>query len=466
MPDIHWMSASALVAAYRAKTLSPVEVTKATLKRVDDLNPKLNALNLIDHDAAMDAARESEARWHEGAPIGRLDGVPTAIKDILLTKGWPTLRGSKTVDADQRWNEDAPCVARMREHGAVIYGKTTTPEYGWKGVTDSPLTGVTRNPWNLDKTPGGSSGGASAVLAAGLCPIAVGTDGGGSIRIPAAFTGTFGIKPSFGRVPAYPISPFGSVAHVGPMARTVEDAALFLSVMAEGDARDWYAMTPDGCDYADSLGDGVKGARIAYSPRLGFVKKIDPEVESLVERAAQRFAELGATVEQVDPPTGDPSDAFQTLWWSGAFFALGHLPDDKKALLEPGLAEVVEQGAKFSLHDYLSSVKAREIYGSGMRQFMEGYDFLLTPSLAVPAFDVGIVAPPGYDGRQWMEWTPFTYPFNLTQQPAASINCGFTQSGLPVGLQIVGRMHDDMGVLRAAHAFEQIEPAATRHAPI
>jgi len=470
MSDIHWMSASELLKAYKAKTLSPVEVTAATLKRADDLNPKLNALNVIDHDAAMGQARDSEARWQKGAPLGRLDGVPTAIKDILLTKGWPTLRGSKSVDADQPWDEDAPCVARMREHGAVIYGKTTTPEYGWKGVTDSPLTGVTRNPWNLDKTPGGSSGGASAALAAGLCPIAVGTDGGGSIRIPAAFTGTFGIKPSFGRVPAYPISPFGTVAHVGPMARTVEDAALFLSVMAEGDARDWYAMAPDGRDYVDGLGKGIKGARIAYSPRLGFVKKIDPEVEALVEGAAERFAELGATVEEVDPhleaTMGDPSDAFQTLWWSGAFFALGHLPDAKKALLEPGLAEVVEEGAKFSLHDYLSAVKARETYGSQMRQFMEGFDFLLTPSLAIPAFDVGIVAPPGYDGRQWMEWTPFSYPFNLTQQPAASINCGFTESGLPVGLQIVGRMHNDAGVLRASRAFEQIEPDATRHAPL
>jgi len=464
MPDLHWMTASELVAAYKAKSLSPVEVTEATLARADTLNPNLNALCLIDHEAARAAAQSSEARWQKGAPLGRLDGVPTAIKDLIITKGWPTLRGSKTVDPDQAWNEDAPCVARMREHGAIIFGKTTTPEFGWKGATDSALCGITRNPWDTDKTPGGSSGGASAAIAAGLCPIAIGTDGGGSIRIPAGFTGTFGLKPSYGRVPAFPLSPFGTVAHLGPMSRTVEDAALFLSVLAEGDARDWYAMTPDGRDYTAGLAGGIKGARIAYSPRLGFVKKIHPEVEALVAKAAQKFSALGAIVEEVDPPmgpSGDPSDTFQTMWWSGAYFALGDLPDDKKALLEPALRDVVEQGAKFTLHDYLSAVKARETLGSQMRRFMESYDFILTPTLAVPTFEVGLIAPKGYDARQWMDWTPFSYPFNLTQQPAASINCGFTKSGLPVGLQIVGRMHDDQSVLRAAHAFEKIEPAST-----
>ncbi len=466
MSDIHWMSAGELIAAYKAKTVSPVEAVQATLARAADLNPKLNALCLVGEEAAMAEARASEARWHKGAPRGRLDGVPTAVKDILLTKGWPTLRGSKTVDPDQPWGEDAPCVARMREHGAVIYGKTATPEFGWKGVTDSPLAGITRNPWNLEKTPGGSSGGASAALAAGLGPIAVGTDGGGSIRIPAGFTGTFGLKPSFGRVPAYPLSPFGTVAHVGPMARTVEDAALFLTVIAGADARDWYALPDEGRDYTAGLDDGIKGARIAFSPQLGYVTKIEPEVEALTAKAAQKFSDLGAIVEEVDPEIEDPSDTFQTIWWSGATFALGELSGEKKALLDPGLREVVEEGAKFCLRDYLTAVKRREALGTAMRQFMERYDFLLTPTLAVPAFDVGLIAPKGYDSRQWMDWTPFSYPFNLTQQPAASINCGFTEDGLPVGLQIVGRMFDDAGVLRAARAFERIEPAATMRAPI
>jgi len=466
MTDIHWMSAGELLAAYKSKKLSPVEVMEATLARVGELNPKLNALSHVDDKAAISAARASEARWQKGEPLGRLDGVPTAIKDLVLTKGWPTRRGSKTVDPDQPWNVDAPCVARMREHGAIIYGQTTTPEFGWKGTTDSPLTGITRNPWNIEKTPGGSSGGASAALASGLMPIAVGTDGGGSIRIPAGFTGTFGIKPSYGRVPAYPLSPFGTVAHVGPMARTVEDAALFLSIISEGDTRDWYAMAPDGRDYTQGLDGGIKGARVAHSPRLGFVEKIDPEVEALVASAVHKFSELGAIVEEADPAIGDPSDTFQTLWWSGAQFLLGELSDEKKALLDSGLREVVDQAASISTRDYLNAVKARESVGTTMRQFMEGYDFLVTPALAVPAFDVGRIAPDGYEGRQWMEWTPFSYPFNLTQQPAASINCGFTREGLPVGLQIIGRMFDDAGVLRAAQAFERIEPAAIMRAPI
>ncbi len=464
--DIAWMSAAALVKAYRAKRLSPVEVARALLDRIDALDMHFNAFCLIDAETTLAQAKASEARWQRGEPMGLLDGVPVGIKDLIITKGWPTLRGSETVDPAQAWNEDAPSVARLIEHGAVLIGKTTTPEFGWKGTTDSGLMGTTRNPWNNEKTPGGSSGGSSAALAAGFCPLAIGTDGGGSIRIPAGFTGTFGIKPSFGRVPAFPISPFGTVAHVGPMSRGVEDSALFLSVIAEPDARDWYAMAADGRNYTDGLRDGIKGARIAFSPRLGYVTNIDPEVEALVAQAAKRFEELGAHVEQVDPGLGDPTDTFRTLWWSGAYFALGGLPPDELALVEPALQEVVGEGAKIGLHEYLCAVKARETYGSRMRKFMESYDFVLTPTLATPAFDVDIIAPEGFDGDQWMGWTPFSYPFNLTQQPAASINCGLTEAGLPVGLQIVGRMHDDAGVLRAAKAFEEIEPMALARADL
>ncbi len=455
---IAWMSAGELIAAYKRKSLSPVEAAQALLARMDTLNPDLNAFCLIDHEETLAQARASEARWQRGAPQGALDGVPVAIKDIILTKGWPTLRGSKTVGADQAWDVDAPCVARLKEHGAVLIGKTATPEFGWKGTTDSPLCGITRNPWDRSKTPGGSSGGAAAALAAGLCPLAIGTDGGGSIRIPASFTGTFGLKPSFGRVPAYPISPFGTVAHVGPMSRTVEDSARFLSVIAEADARDWYAVAPDGRDYVAGLSDGIKGKRIAYSPRLGYVSKIDTEVEALVARAVRKFSDLGAIVDEVDPGFDDPAEMFRTIWWAGAASALGDLSAEKKVLLDPGLQEIVEEGSTISRQDYLNAVKAREALGSAMRVFMETYDFLVTPSLAVPAFDVAAIAPPGYDANQWLDWTPFSYPFNLTQQPACSINCGLTASGLPVGLQIVGRMYDDASVLQAAYAFETIQP--------
>ena len=238
------LSATELLDLYRARALSPVEATRACLHRIARLNPRLNAFRMVDEEGAMLAAHASEERWSRSEPIGLLDGIPATVKDLLLTKGWATLRGSRTIDPNQRWEEDAPSVARLREAGAVLLGKTTTPEFGWKGVTDSPLTGITRNPWNPAMTPGGSSGGAAVAAACGMGALHLGTDGGGSIRIPAGFTGIFGFKQSFGRVPAYPPSPFGTLAHVGPMTRTVADAALMLTVISRHDARDWYAL-PD-----------------------------------------------------------------------------------------------------------------------------------------------------------------------------------------------------------------------------
>ena len=252
------LSAAELLSLYRRKKLSPVEVTKAVHERMRTLNPALNAFCVLDFESSLNAARQSERRWLKGEPRGLLDGVPASIKDLIVTKGWPTLRGSKTVDPKGPWNDDAPVVARLREHGAVLLGKTTTPEFGWKGVTDSALTGVTRNPWNPKMTPGGSSGGAAAAVAAGMGALAVGTDGGGSIRIPCGFTGLFGLKPSFGRVPAWPLSPMGTVAHLGPMTRTVQDAALMMNVITLPDARDWHALPHDARDYRVGLEDGVK----------------------------------------------------------------------------------------------------------------------------------------------------------------------------------------------------------------
>src|SRR5690349_24199725 len=283
MSDLCSLTAVQLLEGFNKHTLSPVEATKAVLARIEKLNPKLNAFCFLNQEALKDA-EASEKRWMSGQPHGLLDGVPVSIKDLLLTKGWPTLRGSKTVDPKGPWNDDAPVVARLREHGALLLGKTTTPEFGWKGVTDSPLTGITRNPWNPDKTPGGSSGGAAAALAAGMGPLGLGTDGGGSIRIPCSFTGTFGLKPSFGRVPAWPLSPFGTVAHVGPMTRTVTDAALMLNVLALPDARDWHALPYDRRDWRLALEDGITDLRVAYSPDLGYAK-VDPEVAAVVAKA-------------------------------------------------------------------------------------------------------------------------------------------------------------------------------------
>jgi len=459
--DIALLSASELVARYRDGSLSPVAAARAALARIEAHNDKLVAFNLVDAEGALEQARESEERWRIGAPRGRIDGVPTAIKDLILTKGWPTLRGSHAIDADRPWEEDAPCVARLREHGAVLIGKTTTPEFGWKGVTDSPLTGITRNPWNPERTPGGSSGGSAVAVACGMSALAIGTDGGGSIRIPAAFTGIFGFKPSFGRVPAFPASPFGTLAHVGPMTRTVSDAALMMSVIAEPDVRDWYALPPaDGgkaADYSQHLDRGIKGRRIAFSPTLGG-HKVEPEIATLVAAAAQRFAELGAHVEEVDPQLPDSAEPFRFHWFTGAAVLLSGFTEAQKKRMDPGLCDVAAQGAKFSLLEYFAAVKQREAIGMAMNRFHETYDLLLTPALPLAAFEAGLEQPRDAGGDRWVDWTPFSYPFNLTRQPAASVPCGLTSDGLPAGLQIVGPLYQDSWVLQAARAFETLQP--------
>ncbi len=454
MSDLNWKSAAKLVKGYARKKFSPVEVARACFAQIERHEPALNAMVEIRKGEAMAAALASEKRWLKGEPQGPVDGVPTLIKDLLLVKGWPTLRGSKTVNPDQTWDQDAPSIARLRESGAVFLGSTTTPEFGWKGVTDSPLTGITRNPWDVTRTPGGSSGGSAAAAAAGYAPFTLGTDGGGSIRIPAGFSGIFGLKPSFARVPAYPLSPFGTVAHVGPMTRTVEDSALLLNVIALPDARDWHALPYDGTDYMAKLNKSIKGLKIAYSPALGYAD-VDPEIAELVDDAVRLLERLGAHVERVDPGFEDPAPCFRILWWAGARAAVGHLPPEKKKLLDPALADVVEQSMSISLDDYQGAVKQRGELGSKMRQFMEGYDLLVTPTLPIPAFAAGQLSPVDIEQTgKWVNWTPFSYPFNLTQQPAASVPCGFTKSGLPAGLHLVGRMFDDRTVLRAAHAYE------------
>jgi aspartyl-tRNA(Asn)/glutamyl-tRNA(Gln) amidotransferase subunit A len=455
-PDLCTLSASQLTALYRAKRLSPVEVVRAVLKRIEELNPVFNAFTFIAPDA-LSAAKDSERRWKSGEPRGLLEGVPVSIKDLVLARGWPTLRGSKTIDPTGPWNDDAPAAARLREHGAILLGKTTTPEFGWKGVTDSPLTGVTRNPWNPDKTPGGSSGGAAAALAAGMGPLAVGTDGGGSIRIPCGFTGLFGLKPSFGRVPAWPLSPFGAVAHVGPMTRSVADAALLLNVLSLPDPRDWHALPYDPRDYRLGLEDGVRGLRIAYSPDLGYAK-VDHEVAALVREAAQVFVELGAHVEEKHPGFESPEPVFRAHWYPGAAFLLRDFPAEKRKLVDPGLVEVAEQGARYSMMEVLDAQQKRGALGLRMSLFHRNYDLLITPTLSISAFDAGKEVADTMLERRWIDWTPFSFPFNLTQQPAASIPCGFTRAGLPVGLQIVGPRHADALVLRASRAFESARP--------
>ncbi|MFG3102830.1 amidase [Streptomyces sp. NPDC048182] len=454
MTDLTDLTAVQLLDGYRTGEFGPVEVTRATLARAESIQPEVNAFVRLTGEDALARAAESEERWRRGEPAGRLDGVPVTVKDLLLMRGHPTLRGSLAVDpAGGRWDEDAPSVARLREHGAVFLGKTTTPEYGWKGVTDSPLSGVTRNPHDHARTVGGSSGGAAAAVALGAGPLALGTDGGGSVRIPASFCGIFGLKPTYGRVPLYPASAFGTLAHVGPMARDAADAALMLDVIGAPDARDWSALGPAAGSYSAALGAGVRGLRVAYSASLGGQVAVAPGVAARVRRGVERLASLGAHVVEADPDFTDPVGAFHVLWFSGAARVVSHLRSGQRELLDAGLREVVGAGARYSALEYLAAVDVRMELGRRMGRFHEAYDLLVTPTLPITAFEAGRETPVGSGQRRWTGWTPFTYPFNLTQQPAATVPVGTDGDGLPVGLQIVAARHRDDLVLRAAHAL-------------
>ena len=462
MTDITNLSAKELASLYQSRDLSPVEATKAALERIAKYNPLVNAFVVIDEENALIEARAAEERWLQGKPLGLVDGIPFTAKDLLLTKGLPTLRGSKAISPNQSWNEDAPSVARLREQGAVLLGKTTTSEFGWKGVTDSPLTGITRNPWNLELTPGGSSGGSAVAAALGLGTIHLGTDGGGSSRGPAALTGVLGFKPTFGRAAGYPSAHTGTLFHPGILARTVTDAALTLNAIpterfaiARHDIRDWYALPNDQQDYLLNLHQGVAGLRIAFSPGLGYAD-VEPEVAALVKKAVETLEKLGAIVEEVDPGFENPSPIFRTFWVAGAAKLLRGFSPEQRAVIEEGLQANAQEGDRLTLADYLTANDAREALGRHLQQFHQTYDLLITPTLPITAFPVGQSSPQSSLYPQGRTWSPFTSPFNLTQQPAASVPCGFTQNGLPVGIQIVAAKYRDLLVLQAAKAYETV----------
>ena len=462
--NLCYLTAGQLLELYESKTVSPVEVVKAVFQRIDDVDGEVNAFSLRNEAMALKAAKDSERRWFADEPSGLLDGVPVTVKDIVMSRDWPMLRGSKAVSEDQPCDEDAPVVARLREQGAIFIGRTTTPEFGWKGVTDSPLTGITRNPWNTECTPGGSSGGAAVAAALGMGALHIGTDGGGSIRIPAGFTGVFGFKPSFGRVPLYPPSAFGTLSHIGPITRTVSDAALMMNVLVLPDSRDPHALPYDHGEYEVGSDIDIERLRIAYSPTLGYVD-VDKEVAACVKATVDSLSELGATVEEVDPGFENPLDCFNKHWYPGAAHLLERFSPEQQALMDPGFLEIAREGAEVSLAEYMTAVDQRVELAQRMNAFHDQYDLLVTPSLPCPAFKAGDPVADLQAQNRWPDWTPFTYPFNLTGQPACSVPCGFTKAGLPVGLQLVGPQHADPLVLGVAHAFEAMRPFVTPDQP-
>ncbi|MGY6658478.1 amidase [Amycolatopsis sp. TRM77291] len=451
------LTASELVAAYATGELSPVEATQNALRAIEERDGETNAFCLVDADGALEQAKASEIRWRDGNPIGWLDGVPASIKDMFLTQGWPTLRGSRCIDPDQPWDVDSPVTARLRENGLVLLGKTTTPELAWKGVTDNTLTGITRNPIDPSTTAGGSSGGSAAAVAAGMGELSVGTDGGGSIRIPASFCGIVGLKPTHGRIPLFPASPFGPLSHAGPMARSVDDTALLLDVLALPDHRDPAALAPPVSTYREAVRRDVRGLIAAYSPTLGYVD-VDPEVAEIVKSAVRSLGDAGLHIEETDPGFTDPKAAFDILWSTGAAKWLDTFPAGSETKVDPGLRKVWELGKTFSASDYLGANADRAALGILMGEFHTRYDVLITPTLPITAFEAGHEVPPGSGLSGWPDWTPFTYPFNMTQQPAISVPAGRTSRGLPVGLQIVGPRHSDDLVLAVAKLLEEVRP--------
>ncbi len=447
------MTAVELGKLFRDKQLSPVEAARAALKRIARFNGQVNAYCHVDEQGALRAARAAEERFMAGRPLSAVDGVPSSIKDLTYVRGMPTRKGSFTVDPARISDVDAPFAQRMREAGAVLLGKTTTPEFGWKGVTDSPLTGITRNPWNPDRTSGGSSGGAAAAAALNMGVLHQGSDAGGSIRIPAAFCGVFGMKPTFGWVPQWPPSAMTTLSHLGTLTRGVEDAALFLNVVARPDARDSYQGWGFPEDWRSGLDTPVKGLKVAYSPTLGYAR-VSAGVLQAADRAVALLEAQGAFVERVDPGFPDPLASFNTLWFAGAAGILDGMSAEMKARMDPGLVAIAEEGARLPIVAYMKAVAARAALAETMARFHERYDILLTPSVPLTAFEAGRNRPEGDANGNWSSWTPFTYPFNMTQQPSASVPCGFGADNLPVGLAVVAAKYNDLLVLRVAKALE------------
>ena len=455
--DFDAMTAIELRARTARREISPVEVTRRALEKAEATQGALNAFFFLMPDKAMAAAKAAEAAVLRGDPLGLLHGVPISIKDLIAVGGERFAFGSRCM-ADNIAAADAPSAERVKKAGAIIIGKTTSSEFGCKAVGDSPLTGITRNPWNLGKTPGGSSAGAAASVAAGITPFSLGTDGGGSVRIPGCLTGLAAIKGQFGRIPMWPVSATTTLAHVGPMARTVEDAALLFMACAGYDARDAFSVAGPVPDLLAACKQDVKGLRVAYSPTLGYAR-CDAEVLRVVDAAAKQFEVLGCKIERVERVfERDPVDIWAAEFYAGAGTRLRPFLESKRELIDPAVADILDQALRQELRNYYAKVFERYALRDALRPFFERYDILLSPVLPVTSLDVGKNVPDHLSDRDLVSWVYYTYPFNLTGQPAATVCAGIASDGMPVGLQIVGRSHDEATVVRAAAAYERSQP--------
>jgi aspartyl-tRNA(Asn)/glutamyl-tRNA(Gln) amidotransferase subunit A len=454
------LDAFQLAEAFRERSLSPVEVAREALDRAEDTQSTINAFALIDRQRTLSWAAESEKRWRHGAPLGAFDGVGVTVKDHMAVEGWPCRKGSR-VTAPDKMTFNAPVVDRCLEAGLVILGTTTMPEFGWIGLSSSPLTGHTRNPLDLTRTTGGSSAGASASAALGIGRFHLGSDGLGSIRIPSAYCGVVGLKPSYGQVPAYPLAIMGELAHLGPIAPTVRETAALLGIISGPDLRDptaWNLATPG---FLDDLDGDLSGLRVACSLSLGFVEKLDPAVADATLAAARAFERLGATVEMSDPPLEDTAPLIWDIWKAGTAFGLRSFDEDQLSAMDPGLVACARAGRDMHAADLVEALLVRKTrVASTMARFHQHYDLLLTPTMPTGAIPIGAdLPPPGFSGVDqwgplWTDWSPYCGLFNVTQQPAGTVPNGVDGEGMPIGLQIAGRRREDALVLKAMRAFE------------
>ncbi|MBA4788754.1 MAG: amidase [Rhizobiales bacterium] len=451
------MSAMELRRRIAARDISPVDLTRRALDKAQATQDSLNAFFFVMPEEALAAARVAEDAVMKGAPLGPLHGLPFSAKDLMAVGGKPYASGSRAM-ADNVAAADAPAVERAKAAGGILIGKTTTSEFGCKPVGDSPLTGVTHHPWNLEKTPGGSSAGAAASVAAGITPFALGTDGGGSIRIPCSFSGLAGLKGHFGRVPVWPTSATPTLAHVGPIARTMEDAALLFSAVAGPDLRDPFGVAGPVPDVLGAARASVAGLRVAYSPTLGYARP-DPEVVEITRRAARTLEDLGCHMDEVESVFDtDPADLWTAEFYAGVGIRLRSFVETQRDLLDPAVADVLEGALSQEMRAYYTSVFARYALREKMRLFFERYDVLVSPVLPVASLDAGVNVPASLPDRNLVSWVFYTYPFNLTGQPAGTVCAGIASNGMPVGLQVVGRAYREDLVVRIASAYERTQP--------
>jgi aspartyl-tRNA(Asn)/glutamyl-tRNA(Gln) amidotransferase subunit A len=453
MDDLHRLDALALLAAYERRQLSPLEVTRAVLAQIDACEPRVQATWALDAEAALAQARASEARWQRGEPQGVLDGVPVTIKENIATQGVPVPLGTAATVLVPA-THDAPPAARLRAAGAVIVCKTTMPDYGMLSSGLSSFHALTRNPWDLSKNPGGSSAGAAAAAAAGYGPLHLGTDIGGSVRLPAAWCGIFALKPSLGRIPIHPPY-YGRVA--GPMTRSVQDAALMMRVLSLPDARDTMSLPYQPIAWSE-LVRPIKGLKIGLLLDAGWGLPVEPEVRAAVEAAASAFAAAGATVEPLAPfMTRAMADGMDQFWRCRAWMDISALPPERAQKVLPFITEWARGGAGLSGEQVFRGFSQMGVMRDAAVAACAPFDFVLTPTAPMAAFDAEWPCPTNDPARPF-EHIAFTLPYNMSEQPAASINCGYTSQGLPIGLQIIGARHDDLGVLQLARAWEQLRP--------